>query len=417
MDSSIFIIFATFILLFLSGFFASSEVVFFGASNTIEEKNKSLYKRLLSKIFKDPKVLLVSMLIGNEFVNVLISSVSSSFLIKSVGKKWVFLGSFFVSLLIFLIGETIPKNIALILKDKLLKVYAMLYYPYFLAIKPLAYVFVVPVEKILRLFGVQDISLEKKFSLDQIVYMIQSKDSLEEFSQEETQMIQKVSQMSEAIVREIMTPRLDIFMLEASKIVKEVINDILEHEHSRIPIYKDTKDNVIGYIHIKDLMPVYQHKDDTLEMFLRPIEFVPEVMSIRNLLQEMKKSSSQIMMVVDEHGAISGLITKHDLLEWLAGDLPQEWEDEDEFSKISSDVYIVDGSASIEEVAATVGFELSENYDYDTLSGFIMANMGKIPKEGDEFEYKGFKFIVDKMDGKKIEHVLIKIPTDKEPNS
>jgi len=417
MDSSIFIIFATFILLFLSGFFASSEVVFFGASNTIEEKNKSLYKRLLSKIFKDPKVLLVSMLIGNEFVNVLISSVSSSFLIKSVGKKWVFLGSFFVSLLIFLIGETIPKNIALILKDKLLKVYAMLYYPYFLAIKPLAYVFVVPVEKILRLFGVQDINLEKKFSLDQIVYMIQSKDSLEEFSQEETQMIQKVSQMSEAIVREIMTPRLDIFMLEANKIVKEVINDILEHEHSRIPIYKDTKDNVIGYIHIKDLMPVYQHKDDTLEMFLRPIEFVPEVMSIRNLLQEMKKSSSQIMMVVDEHGAISGLITKHDLLEWLAGDLPQEWEDEDEFSKISSDVYIVDGSASIEEVAATVGFELSENYDYDTLSGFIMANMGKIPKEGDEFEYKGFKFIVDKMDGKKIEHVLIKIPTDKEPNS
>lgn len=417
MDSSIFIIFATFILLFLSGFFASSEVVFFGASNTIEEKNKSLYKRLLSKIFKDPKVLLVSMLIGNEFVNVLISSVSSSFLIKSVGKKWVFLGSFFVSLLIFLIGETIPKNIALILKDKLLKVYAMLYYPYFLAIKPLAYVFVVPVEKILRLFGVQDISLEKKFSLDQIVYMIQSKDSLEEFSQEETQMIQKVSQMSEVIVREIMTPRLDIFMLEANKIVKEVINDILEHEHSRIPIYKDTKDNVIGYIHIKDLMPVYQHKDDTLEMFLRPIEFVPEVMSIRNLLQEMKKSSSQIMMVVDEHGAISGLITKHDLLEWLAGDLPQEWEDEDEFSKISSDVYIVDGSASIEEVAATVGFELSENYDYDTLSGFIMANMGKIPKEGDEFEYKGFKFIVDKMDGKKIEHVLIKIPTDKEPNS
>jgi len=417
MDSSVFIIFATFILLFLSGFFASSEVVFFGASNTIEEKNKSLYKRLLSKIFKDPKVLLVSMLIGNEFVNVLISSVSSSFLIKSVGKKWVFLGSFFVSLLIFLIGETIPKNIALILKDKLLKVYAMLYYPYFLAIKPLAYVFVVPVEKILRLFGVQDISLEKKFSLDQIVYMIQSKDSLEEFSQEETQMIQKVSQMSEAIVREIMTPRLDIFMLEANKIVKEVINDILEHEHSRIPIYKDTKDNVIGYIHIKDLMPVYQHKDDTLEMFLRPIEFVPEVMSIRNLLQEMKKSSSQIMMVVDEHGAISGLITKHDLLEWLAGDLPQEWEDEDEFSKISSDVYIVDGSASIEEVAATVGFELSENYDYDTLSGFIMANMGKIPKEGDEFEYKGFKFIVDKMDGKKIEHVLIKIPTDKEPNS
>ncbi|MGC8649891.1 MAG: hemolysin family protein [Hydrogenobaculum sp.] len=404
-------------LIFLSGFFASSEVVFFGASNIIEEKDKKFYKKLIDKIFKDPQALLVSMLIGNEFVNVLISSVSSSFVINAIGKRWVFLSSIFVSILIFLIGETIPKNVALFLKDKLLKFYAVIFYPYLVVTKPFTYIFVVPVKKILKLFGIENISLEKKFSLEHIVYIMQSPANAAEFSEEETQMIQKVSEMRETIVREIMTPRLDIFMLEATKTVKEVINDILEHEHSRIPIYKETKDNVIGYIHIKDLMPVYQHKDDTLETFLRPIEFIPEVMSIKNLLQEMKKSSSQIMMVVDEHGAISGLITKHDLLEWLAGDLPQEWEDEDEFTKMSSDVYIVEGSASIEEVAATVGFELSENYDYDTLSGFIMANMGKIPKEGDEFEYKGFKFIVDKMDGKKIEHVLIKIPTDKEPNS
>ena len=119
-------------------------------------------------------------------------------------------------------------------------------------------------------------------------------------------------------------------------------------------------------------------------------------------------------MVVDEHGAVSGLITKYDVLEWLAVDLPQEWEDEDELMKISSDIYSIEGSASIEEVAQMVGFELSENYEYDTLSGFIMAQMGKIPKEGDEFEYQGFKFIIDKMDGKKIEHVLVKITNYKD---
>ncbi len=417
MDSILFDAFLVLFLLSISGFFASSEIVFFGASNIIEEKDKRFYKRIIENIFKDPQSLLVSMLIGNEFVNVLISSISSAFVIKTIGKRWVFLSGILVSVLIFLFGETIPKNIALFIKDKLLKVYAVLFYPYLVVAKPFAYIFVVPVKKILKLFGVDNISLEKKFSLEHIVYIMQNPANAEEFSEEETQMIQKVSQMRETIVREIMTPRLDIFMLEATKTVKEVINDILENEHSRIPIYKDTKDNVIGYIHIKDLMPVYQHKDDTLESFLRPIDFIPEVMSIKNLLQEMKRSSSQIMMVVDEHGAISGLITKHDLLEWLAGDLPQEWEDEDEFTKMSSDVYIVEGSASIEEVAATVGFELSENYDYDTLSGFIMANMGKIPKEGDEFEYQGFKFIVDKMDGKKIEHVLIKIPANKDTDS
>ncbi len=417
MDSILLDIFVILLLLVISGFFASSEVVFFGASNIIEEKDNRFYKRLIENIFKNPQALLVSMLIGNEFVNVFISSISSSFVIKTLGKRWVFLSSIFVSILIFLLGETIPKNIALFIKDRLLKFYAVLFYPYLVVTKPFTYLFVVPVEKILRLFGVDNISLEKKISLEHIVYLMQSPANAEEFSEEETQMIQKVSQMRETIVREIMTPRLEIFMLEASKTVKEVIKDILENEHSRIPIYKDTKDNVIGYIHIKDLMPISQHRDDVLESFLRPIEFIPEVMNIKTLLQEMKKSSSQIMMVVDEHGAISGLITKHDLLEWLAGDLPQEWEDEDEFTKMSSDVYIVEGSASIEEVAATVGFELSENYDYDTLSGFIMANMGKIPKEGDEFEYQGFKFIVDKMDGKKIEHVLIKIPANKNQNS
>ncbi len=404
------------VLLSISGFFASSEIVFFGASNIIEEKDKKFYKRLIEKIFKDPQALLVSMLIGNEFVNVLISSISSAFVIKTVGKRWVFLSSILVSILIFLLGETIPKNLALFIKDRVLKFYAMLFYPYLVFTKPFTYIFVAPVKKILKLFGVDNINLEKKISLEHIVYIMQNPANAEEFSEEETQMIQKVSQMRETIVREIMTPRLDIFMLEASKTVKEVINDILKNEHSRIPIYKDTKDSVIGYIHIKDIMPFYHHKDDTLETFVKPIEFMPEVMSIKNLLQEMKKSSSQIMMVVDEHGAISGLITKHDLLEWLAGDLPQEWEDEDELAKMSSDVYIVEGSASIEEVATTVGFELSENYDYDTLSGFIMANMGKIPKEGDEFEYQGFKFIVDKMDGKKIEHVLIKIPANKDSN-
>ncbi|GAB6078361.1 hemolysin family protein [Hydrogenobaculum acidophilum] len=417
MDNILFDILLVFLLLAISGFFASSEIIFFGASNIIEEKDKRFYKRIIESIFKDPQALLVSMLIGNEFVNVLISSISSAFVIKAIGKRWVFLSGIFVSVLIFLLGETIPKNIALFVKDKLLKIYAVLFYPYLVVVKPFAYIFVVPVKKILKLFGVDNISLEKKFSLEHIVYIMQNPANAEEFSEEETQMIQKVSQMRETIVREIMTPRLDIFMLEATKTVKEVIRDILESEHSRIPIYKDTKDNVVGYIHIKDLMPVYQHKDDTLESFLRPIEFIPEVMSIKNLLQEMKKSSNQIMMVVDEHGAISGLITKHDLLEWLAGDLPQEWEEEDEFTKMSSDVYIVEGSASIEEVAGIVGFELSENYDYDTLSGFIMANMGKIPKEGDEFEYQGFKFIVDKMDGKKIEHVLIKIPANKDTDS
>lgn len=404
-----------FVLFILSGFFASSEVVFFGTSNILEDSDKGFYKKLVNNLFKDHQTLLISILIGNEFINVLISSVGSSLVLKTIGKGWVFVFSVILSILLFLFAETIPKNITLFFKEKLLKLYVIIFYPYFISIKPIAYMFFVPAKKLLSVFGIENINLDKKISLEHVVYLIQSPLNQEEFSEEETQMIQKISKMRETIVREIMTPRLDIFMLEASKTIKEVIKDILEQEHSRIPIYQDTKDNTIGYVYVKDFMPVYQHKDEPLSNFLRPIEFIPEVMSLKDLLKAIKKNSNQIYIVVDEHGAVSGLITKYDVLEWLAGDLPQEWEEEeDELQKISSDVYSIDGSTSIEEVAQMVGFELSENYDYDTLGGFIMAEMGKIPKEGDELEYQGFKFIIDKMDGKKIEHVLVKIPSPKD---
>lgn len=402
------------ILFILSGFFASSEVVFFGATNILEESEKSFYKKLVNSLFKNHQLLLISILIGNEFVNVLISSLGSSITLNILGKKWIPLISIILSIMIFLFAETLPKNMTLFFKEKLLKVYVLMFYPYFVSIRPLAYVFLMPAQKVLGMFGMHNINLEKKMSLENIVYLMQSPSNEEEFSEEETQMIQKVSKMRETIVREIMTPRLDIFMIEHSKTLKEIINDILDHEHSRIPVYQETKDNIVGYVYVKDFMPIYQHKDDPVSKFLRPIEFIPEVMSVKNLLEKIKKASSQIFMVVDEHGAVSGLITKYDVLEWLAGDLPQEWEDEDELMKISSDIYSIEGSASIEEVAQMVGFELSENYEYDTLSGFIMAQMGKIPKEGDEFEYQGFKFIIDKMDGKKIEHVLVKIPNYKD---
>ncbi len=163
---------------------------------------------------------------------------------------------------------------------------------------------------------------------------------------------------------------------------------------------------------MKDWLPLEENLDKNLSDFKKEVIYVPEIMPVSKLLQELKSSKTQVAIVVDEHGAVSGMITLYDILEWLVGNVPTEWEDSQEIVKLSANMYRVDGSASIEEVAKELGFELPEDYDYDTISGFIMANLGKVPEEGDSLTYGNFKFIVNEMEGNRVKEVIVKVPVN-----
>ena len=233
-----------------------------------------------------------------------------------------------------------------------------------------------------------------------------------EFTEEEREVVEKVFEMDEVLVREIMTPRPDIFALPEDRRVGEVIEDIRKHGHSRVPVYKEKLDDITGVVHVKDLLPLGSNRDRRLYEFRREPTFVPEVMTVGSLLQELRKTRTQMAIVVDEHGAVSGLVTMYDLLRWLIGEVPEEWEEEKEVEKISYDMYRIDGSADIEEVAQMLGFELPEEYDYDTVSGFVMANLEKVPQKGDEFDYEGFKFIVGEVEKNRVKEVIVKVPKE-----
>ena len=397
-------------LLFASGFFASSEVVFFSVSKPVLLKySKSRVYKLLMRLLSKPKEVLISILIGNEIVNVLISSYGAKLFTDLLGKGGAFLSAVIMSTLIFIFGETLPKNAVLPIADRLSLIYAPIFYVFHIVIAPVRWLFLTPLQKLLSRLGVEAKEETFELSEEKLLGILELGIESGEFTEDEREIVEKVFEMDEVLVREIMTPRPDIFALPESSKVGEVIEEIRKHGHSRIPVYREKLDDITGIVHVKDLLPLSSNRDRRLSEFRREALFVPEVMTVGSLLQELRKAKTQIAIVVDEHGAVSGLVTMYDLLRWLIGEVPEEWEEEKEVEKISYDMYRIDGSADIEEVAQMLGFELPEEYDYDTVSGFVMANLEKVPQKGDEFEYDGFKFIVGDVERNRVKEVVVKV--------
>ena len=400
-------------LLIMSGIFSSSEVVFFSISKPYMMRfSNHRFFNILMKILQKPKEILITILIGNEIVNILLSSYGAKVFTDHFGSVGAFISAFLISFLIFIFGETIPKSLVLFSVDRLSLFYAPLFYPIHILLTPLRYLLVLPAKGILKMFNIE--IKEEKFILseEKIIDMMEAGLETGEFSTEEKDMVEKVLKMEDTLVREIMTSKPDIFALPEDKKIREVIDIILEKGHSKIPVYKENPDNITGFVYVKDWLPLEENLDKKLSDFKKEVIYVPEIMPVSKLLQELKSSKTQVAIVVDEHGAVSGMITLYDILEWLVGNVPTEWEDSQEIVKLSANMYRVDGSASIEEVAKELGFELPEDYDYDTISGFIMANLGKVPEEGDSLTYGNFKFIVNEMEGNRVKEVIVKVPVN-----
>jgi len=397
-------------LLMASGFFASSEVVFFSVSKPVLLKySKSRVYKLLMKLLSKPKEVLISILIGNEIVNVLISSYGAKLFTDLLGKGGAFLSAVIMSTLIFIFGETLPKNAVLPVADRLSLVYAPFFYIFHTLIAPLRWIFLAPLQRLLSKLGVEAKEETFELSEEKLLGILELGIESGEFTEDEREVVEKVFEMDEVLVREIMTPRPDVFALPEDRKVGEVIEEIRRHGHSRIPVYREKLDDITGIVHVKDLLPLSTNRDRRLSEFKRDALFVPEVMTVGSLLQEFRKAKTQIAVVVDEHGAVSGLVTMYDLLRWLIGEVPEEWEEEEEIKRLSSDMYRIEGSADIEEVAQRLGFDLPEEYDYDTVSGFVMANLEKVPQKGDEFEYEGLKFIVGDVEKNRVKEVIVKV--------
>ncbi|MFN7064982.1 MAG: hemolysin family protein [Aquificaceae bacterium] len=391
-------------LLLLSGFFSSSEVVFFGANRYLLKlrQNKRLYSALLVLLSK-PREVLLTILFGNELVNILISSYSTKLFLETFGPKGAGMAVVFSSMLIFLFGEVLPKNIVLPFTTRLAPVY---YLPFILVYRfmyPARRLLTMPLEKLIDMINVEE---EEKETKESFAELLELGIAMGYFDTKGMEPVERSINLDELTVKEIMTPKPDMFVLSEDLTLEEVLEEIIKRKHSKIPLYSQSPDHIVGILYVKTAVPTKDNLRKKLSDFRRDALFVPELLSLKGLIREIREKGTQIALVVGEHGELSGLVSVQDIMRYLFGEVRESWEED--ILKVSRDTYMVNGWADVERVAKEIGFSLPEDYEYDTIGGFVMTMLSRVPEEGDQFVYDGFKFVVDKMEGNRVVSVFIK---------
>jgi CBS domain containing-hemolysin-like protein len=313
---------------------------------------------------------------------------------------WLFFLSFGIYLIFF---DLLPRFLNSLGRNKILGLFLPSYkLPYYIA-KPLLFFFKVkPAEK--------EEETEHEASAEEIQAFIHEAKEEGIIEKEEGVLLKSVVEFGDTVVREIMTPRVEMICIRKDADIKRLRDVVIKEKHSRIPVYKDRVDNIEGIIIAKDLLEYSEdrHKSDSIEQLVRPAYFVPESMKVARLLKEFQKRKQKLAIVVDEHGGVSGLVTMEDLVEEIVGEIQDEYDrEETQVTKQGPFDYVVSGDAEVEEIEELFDLELAEG-DYITMSGFITHNLGRFPQKGEKIEIKGLSLEILEIDQKRIKSIRVK---------
>jgi len=407
-------------LIIISAFFSGSEVALFslGKKKLKDlEKENSITGKQINVLLKFPKRLLTTILIGNTAANVF-SSIIAVTLALDLAKYFslsldvvLIFQIIILTILILIFGEVTPKvwanrNPVMFSRIVSVPIYwiSILLYP---LSKSLTTILSVSTSRFRTNKSKTAITSSE---ISELAELGVEKGSLEE---EEHELIHGLVSFKTVNAREVMTPRVDMTALSLDTPFSEVTKIITDSGHSRIPLYKNDLDNIIGIIYAKDLLKFIGKKDHQNHVALKDIcretIFVPETKLISELMKEFQEKNLHVGIVVDEYGGTSGLITLEDILEEIVGEIRDEFDmEENEITEIGNSKYIILGKVSIDEVNELLGEEFSsESDDYDTIGGFIFNQAGNIPEEGYTFVEKGFSFTVKKIDNNRINKVQV----------
>ena len=384
-----------FLLFNLSAFFSGSESAFFSIDELSLKKlrkQEHVLASLMLRLLEKREKLLTTILLGNEVVNVAISSVSAALFMDAFGEKWVGASVFVTTFFLLVYGELLPKVIAV----RYNTLWAGLAAPFLILFSYLLFPLRVVLEWISliisRLVGKEDVSIkEEDFKV--LVEEARSRGQLEEL---EKRMIYSVFEFTELRVKDVMVPEPDVFMVDIDTPIEELKSVVESKKFSKIPVYEGERDNVLGYVKITDLLPVFRGLDSRpLRELKRDCPFVPETLSLQELLNRFQSEKFEIAMVVDEHGAVQGLVVLEDILEELVGEI---WDEYDVVKplvlKVKEGVYEVEARCPLAELKEVLGLSFPEDLGVDTVGGLVMHLLGRVPKQGERAYYKGWSFTV-----------------------
>ncbi len=317
--------------------------------------------------------------------------------------------------IVLIFGVMLPKRIGLLYADKI----AMSSYRKARAIaiifKPLAIAVNGIVILILKIFRQRTDVTEARYSEDEVVSMLESGQESGELKEEGMKMITSIFAFDDMLAYEVMTPRTDVFSIDINEPSEEYIDELMELRYSRIPVYEDDSDNIIGILYIKDyLIKAREDGFDNVDIrsILRKPYFVPETKKIDTLFVELQQTKQHIAILIDEYGGFSGIVTMEDIIEEVMGDIDDEYDEvEPEIQKLSNNIFIIDGGMAIDDIDEELGIDLKSD-NSETIGGFIIDILGEIPDDddiGSVVEFENYKFRIDSIRDRRIEQIHLTI--------
>ena len=406
------------ILVTMSAFFSASETALTAINRSklkaIAEKNQRKAD-LLKGWLKKPNEILTALLIGNNIVNILASSIATMVAISILGNnsRAIAISTGAMTILLLIFGEITPKVVAKAYSTHISNAVIKLVYMLSKLFLPISKILMVVSKLIARIFGVKIDEIAFLITEEEIKSVVSVGEEEGVIEEEEKKMIHSIFEFTDTTVKEIMIPRTTVFAVEASKTLEEIWDVITGNGYSRIPVYEEGIDNIIGVFYIKDIFNVI--RDGKLNMqvksFIREAYFVPETKALVEMLEEFKKKHIHMAIVLDEYGGTSGIITIEDLIEEIVGDINDEFdiEHDEEIKKVADNKYIIDAMLDVEFLNEELSIDLPVSEDYDSLGGYIYSVLGRVPLEKDTITHDNGKVEIRvlEVDNRRIVKALI----------
>ncbi len=415
------------LLIVLSAFFSSAETAF-SSTNRIkmrtlaEEGNKTA--ALVLKILDSYSKLLSAILIGNNVVNLSASSLATTIAIalsEPLGIQasiMTGLATGILTVVVLLSGEIVPKTWANLYADKIVLVYAPIMRFLMAILTPVIFIVDKIATAILKLFRIDPNKKNSTMTENELRSYVDVSHEDGVIEEEEREMIYNVFDFGDSLAKDIMIPRIDMVSVEDTATYKEVMELFRENMYTRLPVYHDSTDNIIGIINVKDFLFVKDTEKFAIKDILRDAYYTYEYKKTSDLMMEMRKSSSNIALVLNEYGSTEGMITLEDLLEEIVGEIRDEYDEDEEtlIQDLGDNTYVVPGGMKLDDINNSLDTRFSSE-DYDSIGGLIIENLDKLPEEGETVELEdGTKLTVKTVNQNRIEEVIMVLPTPQAEN-
>ena len=399
------------ILIVLSAFFSSAETSFVTVNpirmRALADEGNKRAKRVL-KITEDSSKMLSAILIGNNIVNIFASSLATTITLALWGNAFVSLVSGILTLIILIFGEISPKTIATTYADKIASFYSAPILALMTILTPVIFVINKLAKGFLFILGYRGDVKKTSYTESELRTIVDVSHEEGVIESEEREMIKNVFDFGDSQAKDVMIPRIDMTCISIDSTYDEIIQVFREDKYTRLPVYEESVDNVIGIINVKDLLLCENPATFSVKDILRKPYFTYEFKHISELMEELKKTSNNFTIVVDEYGSTVGMITLEDLLEEIVGEIRDEYDEdeEDEIIRVNDNEYLILGTARLNDLEDVLDLPQADNEDdYDSISGLIINYLERLPQAGDEVEFDGLRLVVEECDNNRITKV------------